>query len=170
MVFLELINMQKVRKAILYLVCVILAVWLQTMILSRLEILGAKPFFVPAVAVAIGLYEGGVWGAMLGIAAGFGCDVCMSDSTVMYMVLFAAFGFSAGLLTQFFINRSFFAYLLLAVLALVITALFQIVPLWIFHGTAPGPLLSVAGLQVLWSVPFAALTCPAVRLIAGRQQ
>ena len=170
MVFLELINLQKVRRAILYLLCVVLAVWLQTMVLSRLEILGAKPFFVPAVAVAIGLYEGGIWGAMLGIAAGIGCDVCMSDSTVMYMVLFAAFGFFAGLLTRFFINRSFFAYLLLAVLALAITALFQIVPLWIFQGSAPGPLFSTAVLQVLWSLPLAALAYPAVRLIAGRQQ
>lgn len=169
MALLELINLRKIRKAIFYLICIVVAVWLQTMVLSRRGLLGVKPFFLPALVVAIGMFEGGVWGALLGIAAGIGCDLAMSDSTVLFLVLFAVCGFLSGVLTQFFINRTFFSDMLLSVLALAFTALCQIVPLWIFQGTAPGPLFSVAGLQVLWSLPFAVLCFFVVKLIAGRQ-
>ena len=72
MALLELINLRKARKAILYLVCIIIALWLQTMVLSRVVLLGAKPFFLPVLVVALGLFEGGVWGGMLGLAAGIG--------------------------------------------------------------------------------------------------
>ena len=170
MVFLDLINWKKVRRAVLYLICIVLATWLQTMVLSRAALLGAVPMFLPALVVAIGLCEGGVWGCVLGMAAGFYCDLCCADYTVLFLILFAVFGFGAGLLSEFFINRSFISYLLLAVAALLITALVQAVPLWIFRDAVPGPLLRTALLQTLWSLPFAALLYPVVKLIAVRQR
>ena len=170
MALFELINLRKLRKAILYLICIVAALWLQTMVLSRVALLGAKPFFLPALIVAIGMFEGGVWGGVLGLIAGIGCDWSFSDSTVLFLILFAAFGFLSGLLSEFFINRSFFSFLLLAVLALAVTALCQVIPLWIFRGTAPEALFPVAGLQVLWSLPLAALSYPVVKRIAGRDR
>ena len=164
----ELIDFRKLRKAILYLICIVAAVWLQTMALPRMELLGAKPFFIPALAVAVGMFEGGVWGGLLGLLAGIGCDWSFSDSTVQFLVLFAAFGFLSGLLSEFLINRSFFACMLLSVLALAVTALCQVIPLWIFRGADPKALFPVAGLQVLWSLPFAALSYLVVKRIAGR--
>ena len=53
MVLFELISLRKVRKAVLYLLCVVAALWLQTMVLSRVEPLGAKPFYLPALVTAI---------------------------------------------------------------------------------------------------------------------
>ena len=166
----DLISLRKFRRAILYLICVAAAVWLQTMVLSRAEVLGAKPFFIPALAVAIGMFEGGVWGGVLGLLAGVACDWSFSGSTVLFMILFTVFGFLSGMLAEFFITRSFFACMLLSVLALAVTALCQVVPLWIFRGTAPEALFPVAGLQVLWSLPFAALSFPVVKRIAGRDR
>ena len=52
--------------------------------------------------------------------------------------------------------------------ALLITALCQIVPLWIFHGTALGALLRTALLQALWSLPFAVPVYFVAKRIAGK--
>lgn len=170
MALFELINLRKVRKAVLYLLCIMIALWLQTMVLSRGGPLDVKPFYIPALVVAVGMFEGGVWGAMLGLAAGIGCDLSFSDSTVLFMVLFAVIGFFSGLLTEFFINRRFVAWLLLAVLALVLTSFCQIVPLWIFRGTSLRLLAATAALQCLWSLPFAAASYFVVKFIAGRER
>jgi len=168
--FFDLIDLNKIRRAILYLVCIVAAVWLQTMVFSRRSVLNVSPFFLPALVVSIGLFEGGTWGALLGLAAGIGCDLSMTDTTVLYLVLFSVFGFFSGVLAQFFINRTFFACMLLSVLALVVTAACQIIPLWLFRGTALRELLPVAGVQVLLSLPLAVLCYFAVKLIAGRSR
>lgn len=167
---LELINLRKARKAILYLVCIIVTLWLQTMVFSRVVILGAKPFFAPALIVAIGLWEGGVWGGMLGLAAGFGCMWSMAGSPLLFLVLLPLFGFLSGLLADYLINRRFLAYLLLSALALLLTAVLQALPLWLFRGTALKPLLTVALLQALWGLPLAAPAYFTVRLLAGRER
>ena len=168
MIFLDLIDLRKLRRAAIHLVGTVLALWLQTMVLSRVEIFGAKPFFLPAVAVVIGLWEGGVWGALLGLFAGAYCDMCFSDSSVLFLILFTAFGFFSGVLADYFLNRRFISYMLLAALALVITALCQIVPLWIFRSTPLQPLLTTALLQSLWSLPLAAPLYFVTKRIADR--
>ena len=168
MAIFDLINLRKIRKAILYLLCIIVALWLQTMVLSRVELLNAKPFFLPALVVAIGLFEGGVWGGTLGLATGIGCMLSMAGSPVLFLVLFPAIGFLSGLLADYLINRRFVAYLLLAALALLITALLQALPLWIFRGANPRPLFTVALLQALWALPLAIPAYFTARLLAGR--
>ncbi len=170
MAFFELINLRKARKAILYLVCIVIAIWLQTMVFSRVVLLGAKPFFLPVVIVAIGLFEGGLWGGMLGLAAGLGCTLSMAGSPVLFLVLLPAFGFFSGLLADFLINRRFVSYLLLAAAALLVTALLQALPLWIFRGADPSPLFTVALLQALWAFPFAVPAYFAAKLLAGRDR
>ncbi len=170
MAILEFVNLRKARKAILYLLCIVVALWLQTMVFSRLVLVGAKPFFIPALIVAIGLHEGGVWGGMLGLAAGLGCMWSMSGSPLLFLVLLPIFGFLSGLLADYLINRRFVAYLLLAALALLLTALLQALPLWIFRGTAPRPLFTVALLQALWALPLAVPAYFVTKLLAGRDR
>ena len=170
MAILELINLRKTRKAILYLLLIVAALWLQTMVFSRLQLLGVKPFFLPALIVAFGLFEGGVWGGMLGLAAGLGCLLSMAGSPVLFLVLLPAFGFLSGMLADFLINRRFYSYLLLAAVALLLTAALQAAPLWIFRGAEPRPLFPVAGLQALWSLPFAVPSYFVARALAGHQR
>ena len=155
MAFLEWFDLGKIRKIILYLFLILGSLWLQTGFFSRIAPLGVKPFFLPVVAVAIGLWEGGVWGGILGLLTGLLCDLNLIESTVTYLILFAVFGFAAGLLGQFFINRRFFAAMLLSAAALIISIVCQIVPLWIFRSVSLWSLLPVILLQFLWSVPFA---------------
>ena len=92
---------------------------------------------------------------MLGLAAGLGCLLSMAGSPVLFLVLLPALGFLAGLLADFLINRRFLSYLLLAALALLLTAVLQALPLWLFRGADPGGLMTVALLQALWALPLA---------------
>ena len=154
MIFLDLIDLAKIRRAILYLFLIVGALWLQLGFFSRIAPLGVRPFFLPAVAVAIGLWEGGVWGAAFGMLTGFLCDQVMIESTVTYLILFSLLGFAAGVLGQFFINRRFLACFLASAAALAIFAGVEVVPVWIFKGAALGDVLPVAELQILWSLPF----------------
>ncbi len=89
---------------------------------------------------------------------------------MLFLLLFTVFGFFSGLLAQYLINRKLLSYLLLAAFALLSTALFQILPLWIFRGAPSGPLLRTALLQALWALPLAVPVYFIVKWIAAKQR
>lgn len=168
MIFLDLINFQKLRRVILYCFCILVAFWLQFAVFSRIALPGnVKPLFIPVLVAAIGLWEGGVWGGLFGLAVGAYCDGNFTGGgAATLLLLFTALGFFSGVLADYVINRRFVAFLLLSLCALSLCALCQIFPLWVFHGAPPAELLPVAGLQTLWSWPFAAPAYFAVRAVA----
>lgn len=170
MAFIELIDFKKIRKALWFLLCVIVAISLQNLLFSRVAVFGVHPFFVPVIVIAFGVFEGAVWGAALGLITGYFCDLTMLDSTALFMVLFAVMGFAAGFLTEFIINRRFFSYFVLALASLIITAVCQIVPLWIFQSTPLGHLLPTLLLQVLWSTPFTIPAYFAVKAVSIKRK
>ncbi len=170
MLIYELIDFKKIRKGLWYILCVIVTISLQNLLFSRIAIFGVRPYFVPVIVIAIGIFEGGVWGALMGLITGYFCDMTLVDNTALFMVLFAILGFAAGFMTEFLINRRFFSFLVLAVAALLISALCQIVPLWIFRSTPLGQLLPTLLLQVLWSVPFAVPAYFAVKAVSIRRK
>lgn len=153
---LDLIDIEKVRRAIMYATSLFAALIVQNMIVSHFPIFGAKALFIPALVVAIGLFEGGIWGGVFGLFAGLLGDNAFSASTVTFTIVYPVLGFFAGLLAEFMINRRFFSYMLLSLCALAVTALCQIFPLFAFGGADLGDLLSTAVVQTLWSLPFAA--------------
>lgn len=166
----ELIDMKKIRKALVYLLCVIVTLGVQNMLLSRLSFWGVHALVMPSLVVAIGAFEGGLWGAAFGLVTGLMCDMSTLDSTATYMVLYALLGFAAGFLTEFFINRRFFSYMLLTLAAGLITAMCQIIPLWIFHSTPLGTLLPTLLLQNIWSLPFAVPVYYAIKSISAKRR
>ena len=168
MIFLDLINLTKIRRALLHCFCVLVAFWLQFAVFSRVALPGGvKPFFIPVAVAAIGLWEGGVWGGVFGLAVGLYCDGNFTGGgTVTFLFLFTALGFFSGVLADYLINRGFVAYLLLSLASLLLTALVQLLPLWIFYGASPAALLPVGALQALWSWPFAVPVYFAVRAVA----
>jgi len=167
MMLLDLLNGTKLRRAARYLLYLAGALWLQFSVLARLELLGARLFFLPAAVVAIGMWEGGVWGGVLGLLAGFCCDLAMAESTVTFLILFAVYGFAGGVLAEFFVNRRLLSCLILSALALLLTALVQVLPLWVFRGVGLDALLPYVLLQTLWSVPFAVPAFYLCRAIGG---
>ena len=167
MILLDLINLRRIRAAILYAFMMAVVLWLQFGVFSRVSLPGnVKPFFPAAAVIAIGVWEGGVWGGVAGLLTGLYCDMNLADSTVLCLLTFTALGFFAGVLADFLINRRFVACMLLSALSLLAFSLVQMVPRWIFQGAELGALLPVAVLQALWSVPFAAPCYFAAKLIA----
>ena len=150
----DLIDLEKVRRVLLYLAYVLVAQFLQDTLFSRFALFGVNMMFMPAAVVAIGAFEGGVWGAALGLVTGFLADISY-DYTVLFAVLFPAIGFFAGVFARWFVNASFFAYMVMSAAAFVVTTVFQMLePL--YSGSSLGPMLLPGVVQVLWSLPMAA--------------
>ncbi len=144
------------RRVLLYALYLFLALVLQTMVLTYIRPLGVCPFVLPAAAVAVGMFEGGTWGAVFGLVLGIFTDMVFVESTVTFTLLFPALAFATGFVSQFFINRRFPGFMLAAAAALLITALVQMLKVWASDAGSP-VMLGTVLLQTLWSLPPAAL-------------
>ena len=147
------INLRRVLRYALYL---FLTMVLQNMVLTHIRPLGVCPFILPAAVVAVGMFEGSTWGAVFGLIMGIYADMAFVDTTVGFTVLFPALAFGAGFVAQFFINRRFFGYIVVAAAALLITSLMQM--LWVLVSDSwSSSMLTTALLQSAWSLPLAVL-------------
>lgn len=91
----DLMNREKLRRALLYLLYVLLCLLAQDSIFASLPLFGVNMFFLPAAAVAIGMFEDGVWGAAFGLVLGFLADISYNN-TALFVALFPALAFSRG--------------------------------------------------------------------------
>ena len=139
-----------------YAVFLLLTLVLQNMVFPQIRTLGVCPMVLPAAVVAVGMFEGASWGAIFGLALGIFADMDYVENTVMFTLLLPALAFFAGFVSQFFINRRFFAYMGAAFAACLITAAVQMVGTAASDGWSASMLVTVA-LQTLWSLPPAVL-------------
>ncbi len=147
------LNIKRLLQAALYM---FLALMCQTMFFSSAKLFGVFPMVLPAVAVAVGMFQGATWGAMFSLVMGFFADMAYIDSTITYTVLFPAIAFGAGFVAQFYINRRFFAYMGAAFAALLLTAVVQMLKTiamdqWAFS------MIPTVVIQTIWSMPAAAV-------------
>lgn len=150
----DLINLEKIRRALLYLAYIFVAQFFQDTFFSAIPLFGVKMFFMPAVVVAIGAFEGGVWGAALGLVTGYLTDISYGN-VALFTVLFPLLGFFSGVFTRWFVNASLFAYLIMCLVAFAVTAAAQMLEL-LLTGNALLPMLRTAIIQTLCSMPMAA--------------
>ena len=139
-----------------YAVFLLLTLVLQNMVFPQIRPLGVCPMVLPAAVVAVGMFEGASWGAIFGLVLGIFADMDYVENTVMFTLLPPALAFFAGFVSQFFINRRFFAYMGAAFAACLITAAVQMVGTAASDGWSASMLVTVA-LQTLWSLPPAVL-------------
>jgi hypothetical protein len=151
---LDIINIEKVRKAIVYCGVILAVLFVQNIILARIPIMGVRAFIAPIIVVAIGFFEGGVWGGVFGLIMGVSCDMSLNDSNVVLTVFFPIVGFAAGSLAMFSVNKRFFSFFFVSLAALVLTAACQMFKFIAIADANLLPVLITAGLQTLWSIPF----------------
>ena len=152
------INFKKInlRRVLLYALFLFLTMVLQNMVLTHVRPLGVCPFILPAAVVAVGMFEGSTWGAVFALAMGIYADMAFVDTTIGFTLLFPALAFGAGFIAQFFINRRFTGYMLVAAGALLFTGFMQMLRVLVTDGLAPVMIATVL-LQAIWALPFAAL-------------
>jgi rod shape-determining protein MreD len=84
------------RIAVRIALIVIAAVILQVSFFSYLSLLGATPYLVPVVVVALGLLGGGVVGAVCGFAAGVLIDSLLLQTLGVSSLVLLSIGYLAG--------------------------------------------------------------------------
>lgn len=166
--FADIIDLKKLRLALVYILCLLVLLFFQDAVFARLGLMGVKMLFIPAACVAVSLFEGGFRGGLFGLLAGVLCDLTFPENTLLFTVLFPAVGFVSGLAAEFWLSRSFTAYLTTAGAALLFTALAQMVRVILVEpGSLPACLLT-ALLQAVWSMPMAAVCYAVMRWIHRR--
>ena len=149
----ENINVSKVLKYLLYMFLSLIA---QTMVLGQIRIFGVCAMVLPAVAVSVGMFEGATLGAIFSLVMGIFADMSFVENTVSFALLFPALAFASGFVSQFFINRRFFAFMGLSLGALFVTALFQMLKTLAGDTLSMSMLVTVV-LQTVLSLPAAAV-------------
>jgi hypothetical protein len=90
---LNLINLDKLRRGIIYAFLLFVVLIFQNVIFSRVSILGVRAMFVPVAVVAVGVFQGSVWGGVFGLFAGLLCGIGYHGSLILFTALFPVLGF-----------------------------------------------------------------------------
>lgn len=151
---LDIINIEKVRRAIVYFGVMLLVLLVQNDILSNFAIFGVHALIAPIAVVAVGFFEGGVWGGVFGLFMGLFCDMYLNDAPILLTVVLPVIGFLSGALVMNFVNKRFFSFFFVCLAALILTAVCQMFKFVALANTNILPVLVTAGLQTLWSLPF----------------
>jgi hypothetical protein len=166
--FLDLIDLSKLRRAIVYSVILALVLILQDLFIARITIRGVTAMLVPAAVVAIGLFEGGPWGGFLGLAAGYFCDMGYSEQQVLFTVLFPMVGFFSGVLGKYLLNRSIVSYMFLFLTMIAVITACQMFPFLFFTDTDSWAVWRTGLIQIFWSLPWAIPLYFPIKSIAAR--
>ena len=147
------VNIKRLLKYALYM---FLALVTQNMLFTQLRPFGVCPLVLPAVAVAVGMFEGATFGAVFSLIMGVFADMAFIENTTTFTILFPALAFATGFVSQFFINRRFFAFMGASLAALLITGVVQMLKTAAMDTLSWSMVVTVL-LQTLWSLPPAVL-------------
>ena len=154
--FKDFITPRRLRRVLWYGVYLLLVLVLQDMVLTQIRPAGVCAFVPPAAVTAVAMFEGAIPGVVFALVMGIFTDMFTPGTIITYTLLFPALAFGVGILAQFFVNRRFMGFMLLALAALLLTALTQTL---IIAVKSAGSFSAIwtAILQTLWSLPAAAL-------------
>ena len=151
----DLFTKQKTKRVLLYALYMLVVLLTQNILLCEVRPMGVCPMFLPAVAVAVGMFEGATWGTVFSMILGLFADMAYVENTVMFTILLPALAFGAGFVSQFLINRRFFAYMGASLAALLIGGAVQMLGVAVKEGIST-VMISTALLQAIWALPLAA--------------
>ena len=165
---LDLIDLSKLRRAVVYGVLLAVLFLFQDLLLSAFTIRGVHLMLIPAAVVAVGLFDGASWGGFFGLAAGYFMDFGYPEHVCLFAVLLPLIGFFAGVLGKYFLHKGFLSYMTLCALALVIVTFCQMFRFLFLVDTGAAAVWRTAAIQVLWSLPWAAPVYLPCKSIASR--
>ena len=151
--FLEKLDLTRLLRYALFM---LLTLMFQNMVLSHIRPLGVCPLVLPAAAAAVGMFEGATFGPVFSLIMGYFADMSFVENRIFFLLLLPVLSLLAAFVSQFFINRRFFAFMGLSLLSLVITSGLQILKTMALDAWST-QLLLVGIFQTLWSLPFSAL-------------
>lgn len=151
--FFEKVNIRKLLK---YLLFMFLSLICQNTIFTQLRLFGICPLLLPAAAVAVGMFEGPVFGAYFSLIMGIFGDMAFKEQDILFTTVLPCLSFAAAFMSQYFINRRLFAYMGLALAASLITASVQML-MTIARDSFSLSMISTVIIQSLWSMPAALL-------------
>ena len=154
--FRDLLTPRRLRRVLWYGVYMLVVLIFQDMVLTQIRPGGVCAFIPPAAVAAVAMFEGAIPGALFALVMGVFTDMFTPGSLITYTLLFPVIAFVVGILAQFFVNRRFMGFMLLALAALMLTALVQTLIVAVKSEGALSALWT-ALLQTLWSLPLAAL-------------
>lgn len=145
------------RRYLRYGLFVFLTLTAQNMVLGSLRIMGVCPLVLPAAAAALGMFEGATFGPVFAIIMGIFADMAYIECKVFYTLLLPALALGSAFISQFYINRRFFAFMGVSLLVLLITGTLQMLKTLAADAFSMD-MVTVLAVQALWSLPFSALT------------
>lgn len=149
----EKINIHRVLRYALFMLLTLMA---QNHDPQPFQTVRLVPHGAPAVAVAVGMFEGATLGPLFSLIMGIFADMSFVEHTIFFALVLPALSFAAAFVSQFFINRRFFAFMGITLAALLITAVLQMLKT-LAGDTWSGAMLSTVIVQTLWSLPFSAV-------------
>ena len=154
--FKDFLTPRRLRRVLWYGVYMLVVLIVQDMVLTQIRPGGVCAFIPPAAVTAVAMFEGAIPGVVFALVMGIFTDMFTPGTLITYTLLFPAIAFGVGMLAQFFVNRRFMGFMLLALAALLLTALVQTLIIAV-KSAGSFSALWTALLQTLWSLPFAAL-------------
>jgi cell shape-determining protein MreD len=154
--FKDFLTPRRFKRVLWYGVYLLVVLIVQDMVLTQIRPGGVCAFIPPAAVTAVAMFEGAVPGAIFALVLGVFTDMFTPGTLITYTLLFPFIAFGVGMLAQFFVNRRFLGFMLLALAALLLTALVQTLIIAVKSGGFFSAVWT-ALLQTLWSLPFAAL-------------
>ena len=151
---LDVINLDKLRRILIYTGLMLLTLLVQEMVLSRISVFGVRAMIVPLFPVALGMLQGGWWGMGFGLVCGMLSDAMFAETLVLHTLLMPLLGFLATAAERFLISRRLIAYFAAGVCALLFTALAQGLRVLVLYDGELLAILRTALMQTLCSVPF----------------
>ena len=151
----DILEKLDLTRLLRYALFMLLTLMFQNMVLSHIRPLGVCPLVLPAAAAAVGMFEGATFGPVFSLIMGYFADMSFVENRI-FLLLLPVLSLLAAFVSQFFINRRFFAFMGLTLLSLVITSGLQILKTMALDAWST-QLLLVGIFQTLWSLPFSAL-------------